>query len=184
MWPNQNKSENPKVFRKFWSQVVKNTVRSLKQIQLIIFEKYSKRKIDPDFRDRWGAAGIAYSSSWIELWTRRYTSTKQILSWILKVSTKTMSNNLCLWQWFHHNVYSLTYIQLDTKSQTENLYILHLNTESFSKGFLNMARFIKCTILGKGSEEKKSGKICFTREGSEKTILLFFKSIFQRACSL
>jgi len=45
-----------------------NTVRSLKQILLIIFEKY-KGKMDPDFCDRAGGpgGGIAYSNSWMQI---------------------------------------------------------------------------------------------------------------------
>ena len=42
--------ENSNKIRKYQNQVV-NTVRSLKPIQSIIFGKYSKRKMDPDFYD-------------------------------------------------------------------------------------------------------------------------------------
>ena len=35
-------------FRKYQNHVVRNTVRSFGQIQLTIFEKYSKRRSDPD----------------------------------------------------------------------------------------------------------------------------------------
>ena len=57
-----------------------------------------------------------------------FTNTHQILSWIVKLSTQSNGgNNLCLCQWFHNNLYNSTYIYLDRKSKTENLYILHLN---------------------------------------------------------
>ena len=36
-------------FRKYWSQVVRNTVRSFGQIQFTMSAKYSKRRSDPDF---------------------------------------------------------------------------------------------------------------------------------------
>ena len=35
--------------RKYQSVVVRNTVRSFRQIHLTMFEKYSKRRSDPDF---------------------------------------------------------------------------------------------------------------------------------------
>ena len=53
----QKLSENPKqlgnlkVFRKYQCQVVWSIVRSFEEIQLTMFEKYSKRRSDPDFCD-------------------------------------------------------------------------------------------------------------------------------------
>ena len=45
--PNRQKFQM--FFRKYQSQVVRNTVRSLAQIQLKIFEKYIERRSDPYF---------------------------------------------------------------------------------------------------------------------------------------
>ena len=54
-----------KKIRKYRSKVVRNTVRSFQEIQLTMFEKYSKRRIDPDFlwrgQRRRRSAGFAYS---------------------------------------------------------------------------------------------------------------------------
>ena len=65
--PTQKNSEIPKALWKYRSQVVRNTVKSLKQGQLIKFEKYNKGKMNRIFCDRRGGRGlgIAYSSSWM-----------------------------------------------------------------------------------------------------------------------
>ena len=50
-------------FQIFGSQVVRNTVRSFGEIHLIMFEKYGKKRSDPDFCDtRTEDRGIRHSS--------------------------------------------------------------------------------------------------------------------------
>ena len=56
---------NPKVLMKYWSKVVRNPVRSFEEIQLTMFEKYSKHRSDPDSwwrTESRSREAIAYSS--------------------------------------------------------------------------------------------------------------------------
>ena len=56
-------SGNPKLFRKYQSQVVKKTVWGFVEILLTMFEKYSKGEMTQFFGHKKRGAGIAYSSS-------------------------------------------------------------------------------------------------------------------------
>ena len=48
-WSSSLSSGDLKIFRKYRSQLVRNTVRSFGEIHLTMFEQYSKKRIDPDF---------------------------------------------------------------------------------------------------------------------------------------